>query len=215
MSRRKRPQKLSPRRRTARYLGRKALAALAVPLVLIALCLADRWFGTARTGSDDRRTYDGCSFTVTRVVDGDTLDVDAPDAQRAHTRIRLWGVDTPETVKPNTPPQHFGREAGDFTRRTCTGKLVRLELGPHRTRDRYGRLLAYVYLPDGRLLNSVLVEAGYGYADPRFGHSRLAEFHRLQSKARRARAGLWKDVTPADLPYYYRDKLKLPAPPPG
>ncbi len=192
-----------------RYTGRKGLAALLIVAVLAGLGIADRrgWFG--RTEEPDFAKYDGKSFLVPHVSDGDTLDVDVPDGTHQHTRIRLWGVDTPETVKPNTPVQHFGPEASAFTKKVAMGQAVRLELNPVHTRDKYGRLLAYVYLPDGRMLNRVLVEEGYGYADPRFEHKYKAEFHRLQNDAKAARRGLWKDIKPSDLPDYYSD-MKLP-----
>jgi len=118
-------------------------------------------------------------------------------------------VDTPETVKPDTPPQHFGPQATALVKAVALNANVRLELDPADTRDRYGRLLAYVYLPDGRMLNRVLVEGGYGYADPRFNHRHKSDFSRLQRQAMKARRGLWKDVKPEDLPRYYKD-LKLP-----
>ncbi len=79
---------------------------------------------------------------VVRVVDGDTIEVrlDGRDED-----VRLIGVDTPETVKPDTPVQCFGERASHFTKRRLTGKRVRLVFGVER-RDVYGRLLAYVYL---------------------------------------------------------------------
>ena len=68
--------------------------------------------------------------------------------------VRLIGVDTPETVHPQKPVEYFGKEASAFTKRMAEGKTVRLEDDPQCTnRDRYGRLLRYVYLPDGKLLN--------------------------------------------------------------
>ena len=154
--------------------------------------------------------YDGKTFLVVNVVDGDTLDVGVPDGKFGRTRIRLWGVDTPETVKPNTPPQHFGLEASEFVKRTCQDETVTLRLEPRQTRDKHNRLLAYVILSDGRMLNRALIEAGYGYADLRFRHKHMTEFKRLQREAKQARRGLWKNPTNSDLPYYYRDKLKLP-----
>jgi len=174
--------KLSGRRRRLRVAARKARWP-AVALVVVALIIvADRagLFGLrpAPTG-DDYRRYHGKSFRVVRVIDGDTLDVDAPDGRRGHTRIRLWGVDTPETRHPQKGVQHFGPEAAAFTRRACEGNTVRLELAPRRTRDRYRRLLAYVFLPDGRLLNRELVRLGFGYADPRYRHPYREEFLRL------------------------------------
>jgi endonuclease YncB( thermonuclease family) len=163
----------------------------------------------------DYPRYHGREVRVTHVVDGDTLDVDLYDPLNddSETRIRLWGVDTPETVKPNTPPQHFGPEATAATRRWCKGKTVTLELVKGDTRGKYKRLLAYVVLPDGETLNARLVRKGLAYADPRFEHPRREEYLRLQAIAVRDRAGLWKDVTPADLPYYFQGRLPDPAPP--
>ena len=64
--------------------------------------------------------------------------------RQSGARLRLWGVNTSETVKPNTPPQHFGKEASDYTKAACLGKTVRLELIEGHTRDKYERLLGYV-----------------------------------------------------------------------
>jgi micrococcal nuclease len=81
--------------------------------------------------------------TVTRVVDGDTLVVDIAGRK---DRVRLIGVDTPETVHPNKPVEYFGKEASAFTRQLCEGKQVVLrdELGGQ-DRDKYGRLLRYCH----------------------------------------------------------------------
>jgi micrococcal nuclease len=161
------------------------------------------------------RTYHDKSFKV-HVIDGDTLDIDVRDEVLGKdvTRIRLWGVDTPETVGPNTPKQHFGPEAARFTKDLCIDKTVRLELAKgHKTRDRYGRLLAYVFIAPtaGKrevCLNIELIRQGYGYADPRFAHPRKVEFRNLQRLARKNRVGLWADARIEDLPYYYRGKIK-------
>ncbi|MCD6304354.1 MAG: thermonuclease family protein [Planctomycetes bacterium] len=205
-------RKLTDRQRRGRYLAR-GLRLPAVALLLVAaLVLGDRLglFGTSplQLAGDDYARYNGRSFPVARVVDGDTLDIRAADRGRSVTRVRLWGVDTPETKHPDKPVQHFGPEAEAFTRRLCGGKVVKLELLPGRTRGRYGRLLAYVFLPDGTMLNRRLVRLGYAYADPRYDHPLMAEFLRLEKAARRQRLGLWKDVKPSDLPYY---KKKQPA----
>ncbi len=178
-------------------------------MAIFLLVLVDRFgvFGLAR--KPDGQKYDGVSFRVTRAIDGDTIKLAVPDGQKSTTTVRLWGVDTPETKKPNTPVQHFGPEAAAATARMTEGKTVRLELYPLDTRDRYGRLLAYVYLPDGRMLNRVLIVEGFGLADPRYDHKYKSEFTRLQREAIKARRGLWKDATPADLPYHSRN-IKLP-----
>jgi len=199
------------RRRLLRRAGRLAVAATLV----IALVLADRAGLFARRPLDDRAKYDGVTCRVVRVIDGDTLDVAIPDGRYDNTRIRLWGVDTPEAVHPDKPTQHFGAEASAFTRQLALDEQVTLQLEPTgRTRDNkeYNRLLAYVILPDGRMLNRVLIAQGYGYADPRYDHQFAADFAKVQASARAARVGLWRAVANDDLPFYYRHKLELPPP---
>src|SRR5690606_19653965 len=103
----------------------------------------------------------------------DTLDIAAADGDMATTRIRLIGVDTPETQHPTGGPMYYGQEATDFAKRLAEGRQVTVLLDTvSDERDRYGRLLAYVVLPDGRVLNEVMIREGYGYADSRFRHSR-------------------------------------------
>ena len=207
------PKRLSARQRRWRYFVRRAAWVVAIAGVLAGSAWADRagMFGRAPRG--DWETYHDRQFKVVRVIDGDTIDVDHPDGRYSTTRIRLWGVDTPETVKRDTPVQHFGPEATKFARRAVLGKTVTLKLYRLRPRGSYGRLLAYVIGPDGKSLNEAIISTGHGYADPRpqFPHPHQREYRRLQAKAMKAGLGLWKDVTDADLPYYYRGKLKLPA----
>ena len=197
------------RQRRWGYARRKAAWTAVIALALGLLAYGDRrgLFGFAPT--PDLQKYHNNFFPVVHVVDGDTLDLDIPDGDWPHTRVRLWGVDTPETVKPNTPVQYFGPQASQFTKRLAQEQTVRVELEPGHTRDKYGRLLAFIILPDGRMLNSVLIEEGYGYADPRYEHSRKSEFARLQKQAMEARVGLWENIRNEDLPYYYKDHLKL------
>ena len=93
--------------------------------------------------------------TVERVIDGDTVVLDGGE------RVRLIGVDTPETVHPTKPVERFGREASEFTKSMAEGQRVRLEYESGGDReDRYGRTLAYVYLGDGTLLNREIIEQG-------------------------------------------------------
>jgi micrococcal nuclease len=212
-------------------------------LIVLALIVADRMgvFGTSgdlnrerdrknrsrkyRPGSAaikrnyaaDMQTYHDKAFRVAKVVDGDTLDVSQVDAlmDKPVTRIRLLGVDTPETVKPNTPVQHFGPQASEFASKFCLRRTVRLELIKDRnTRDKYGRLLAYVHSDPSeridRCLNAELIRQGYGYADPRYPHPRKAAFAALQLNARKNDIGLWAKAGRKDLPYYYQEgKFKL------
>ena len=121
---------------------------------------------------------------VERVVDGDTIVV------RGVGRVRLIGVDTPETVDPRRPVEFFGREASAFTKRLLEGRRVRLEYDRERN-DRFGRTLAYVYLRDGTFANAEIVRRGYGHAYTRFPFRHLERFRRLEREAREAGRGLW------------------------
>lgn len=126
-------------------------------------------------------------YVVKRVVDGDTIKVQGVGT------IRLIGVDTPETVHPKKPVERFGREASRFTKELLTGKKVRLEYDFEKT-DRYNRVLAYVYLEDGTLVNAEIIKRGYGHAYTRFPFKRLEEFRKLERDARLAKRGLWADA---------------------
>ena len=153
----------------------------------------------------DLDKYHGKTFTVVNVVDGDTFDIDIPDGRHQYTRIRLLGIDTPETFSDGSGPMYFGPEAAEFTKKLILGKSVTVYLdSPNPTRGKYGRLLAYVKLPDGGFLNEVLLTEGYAYADSRFSHSFYNKYKQLQSRARSSKKGLWQDVTPDQLPAWLR-----------
>ena len=159
----------------------------------------------------DTKKYHGGTFTVSNVVDGDTMDIDVPDGEYEHTRIRLWGIDTPESKSPKVGVMYFGPEAAEFTRNVVLGRDVRIYLDEgNRTRGYYGRVLAYVQLPDGRFLNEVLVSQGYAYADVRFRHSNYNKYKQLESAARGQQKGLWAAVTREQLPQWLqREKPNL------
>jgi micrococcal nuclease len=93
---------------------------------------------------------------VIKAVDGDTLRLEMNGVPQT---VRLIGVDTPETVHPFLGVEPFGPEASAFTKELVTGKEVALEFDIGR-RDRYGRLLVYAILPDGRELNLLLAQSG-------------------------------------------------------
>jgi len=127
----------------------------------------------------------GANVLVQRVVDGDTLLL------ADHTRVRLLGVDTPETKRPDTPVEPFGPEASEFTRRHVEGRYVRLEFDKERY-DKYGRVLAYVYLDDW-FLNQALLRAGLGRAITNHPYSESMKrlFRAAEDEARRAHRGIW------------------------
>jgi endonuclease YncB( thermonuclease family) len=155
----------------------------------------------APSQQDDFERYHDRSFRVVHVVDGDTLDIDALDGDKPRTRIRLWGVDTPEVARAGKPDMHFGPEASRFAGETLEGRKVHVVLSPLNTRDRYNRLLAYIFLERGGVMfNELLIEQGYAYADPRFDHHYRDQFRATEQRARRAGVGLWGNVTPDDMP---------------
>lgn len=137
-------------------------------------------------------------YRVTRVVDGDTLELNR------RIRVRLIGVDTPESRYNKKLARDaarssresgviiaLGKKAADFTRGLCFGKVVRLEYDVERT-DRYGRTLAYVYLKDGTFVNARILEEGYGQVMTVPPNVKYAEqFLGFQRRAREKRAGLW------------------------
>ncbi|MHC4418265.1 MAG: thermonuclease family protein, partial [Planctomycetota bacterium] len=135
----------------------------------------------------------------------DTVDIDVEDGEYEHTRIRLWGVDTPETKHPQTGVMHFGPEAADFTTKLALSKEVTVYLDTeNRTRGYYGRLLAYVQLSDSDFLNELLLTEGFAYADLRFDHSLYNKYKQLEAGARSQKKGLWKEVTSDQLPEWRR-----------
>lgn len=126
---------------------------------------------------------------VVRVVDGDTL-VLAPNE-----KVRLIGVDTPETVHPKKAVQCFGKDAKAFARSLLEGRSIRLSLDERYTKqhhkDKFGRTLGYVFLADGRMVNAELIRQGYAHAYTRFPFRYLGEFRELERDARQNGQGLW------------------------
>ncbi|WP_456272387.1 thermonuclease family protein [Bacillus sp. AK031] len=125
--------------------------------------------------------------TVTRVIDGDTLEVQFNGKQED---VRLLLIDTPETVHPNKPVEKFGPEASQFVKQTLTGKEVGIKVGSEE-RDQYGRLLAYVFI-DGetiqeKLLRKGLAKTAYLYNDL----TMLDQFHKAQDEAISQKLGVW------------------------
>lgn len=129
---------------------------------------------------------------VVKVVDGDTVDV---DLNGKTTRLRLIGINSPETLDPRKPVECFGIEASNEAKKLLTGKFVKLESDDSQDNiDRYGRLLRYVYLEDGTSFNKEMIELGfaneYTYQTP---YKYQKEFKEAEAKARTDKRGLWAD----------------------
>lgn len=161
-----------------------------VPLRAVAEMLDKEvgWDQETRTASINDKTT--LTAKVKRVVDGDTLVVDLNGQEE---RVRLIGVDTPESVHPDdTKNIEAGKIASDFTKSKLEGKEVELEFDVQE-RDHYGRLLAYVYL-DGVMFNKTLLEEGYARVatiPPNVKY--VNDFTKIQEEARKNNKGFWSE----------------------
>ncbi|MGQ9622579.1 MAG: thermonuclease family protein [Candidatus Caldatribacteriaceae bacterium] len=124
-------------------------------------------------------------YLVVRVIDGDTIELSNGE------KVRYIGINTPELHHPQKGVEYFAKEAYDANRRMVEGKKVRLEFDVEK-RDRYGRLLAYVYV-DGIMVNEWLVANGYAQVATFPPNVKYAErFLSLEREARRLKLGLWE-----------------------
>lgn len=136
----------------------------------------------------------GVYYTVTKITDGDTIHID----MNGHNEtIRFIGINTPETVDPRRPVQCFGKEASARMKELASGQIVRLEYDDSQSvRDAYDRILAYVYLEDGQMLNRKMIAEGYAYEYTyMMPYKYQKEFRDLQTLARTSKRGLWSDET--------------------
>lgn len=133
-------------------------------------------------------------YRVVKVVDGDTLDVDIDGKTE---RLRLIGIDTPETVDPRKSVQCFGVQASNKAKELLTGQYVQLESDESQgERDKYKRLLRYVILPDGTNFNKYMISEGYAHEytyDEAYKYQ--ADFKQAEIDARNANKGLWSPDT--------------------
>lgn len=128
-------------------------------------------------------------YPVSEVVDGDTIVVNTGGHKET---VRLIGMDTPETKDPRKPVQCYGENAHQKTQALIGSQSVRLEADPADSdRDKYHRLLRYVYLPDGTFVNMELVKQGYAFAYTVFPNSKLDQFRAAEADARQQNLGLW------------------------
>ncbi|MGF7228470.1 MAG: thermonuclease family protein [Candidatus Saccharibacteria bacterium] len=133
-------------------------------------------------------------YPIDHFIDGDTIAVNMNGTVES---VRFIGVDTPETHKPNTPVQCYGEAAAAFTKQQIGSGSVRLKSDSESTnRDRYNRLLRYVYLPNGELLDEKLVTEGYGFAYTQFPFTKSAAFVRDEDSAKAMSKGLWGSCKP-------------------
>lgn len=126
---------------------------------------------------------------VVDIVDGDTIKVMVESDEET---VRLLGVDTPETKDPRRGVQCFGRMASEYTKQMLMGQAVKLVTDPmEQNRDSFGRLLRYVYLLDGTMINESLVANGYAFVFEKYPTSRTERLKVLEQRAKSRNLGLW------------------------
>ncbi len=128
------------------------------------------------------------SITVLRAVDGDTLEVSMENG--AKEKVRVLGIDTPETVDPRKEVQCFGKDASQKMKDLLVGKVVTLIRDPAQDKDVYKRLLRYVDL-NGTDIGAQMIREGYAYSYKKYPHPRLSEYNALELQARESARGLW------------------------
>ena len=178
-----------------RYYKKRPYYLIGMMLVTLGVII---WFAQARgwlnsAGHQLVANQPG-TYAVDHFVDGDTIAVNMNGAVE---KVRFIGVDTPETHKPNTPVQCYGPNAAAYTQTRIGSQRVRLVSDPLSTdRDRYNRLLRYVYLSDGTNLNEALIQNGYGFYYPYFPFSKATQFSADEQLAISTHRGLWAACKP-------------------
>jgi len=147
---------------------------------------------TTQTTAPTTATTKSEPFSVIKVVDGDTLSI---DMNGISTTLRLIGINTPETVDPRKPVECFGVEASNKAKEILTGQKVKIETDSTQGNyDKYGRLLAYVFLSDGTNFNKFMVADGYAYEYTyNLPYKYQYEFKSAEQQAQSQKKGLWAD----------------------
>jgi micrococcal nuclease len=139
-------------------------------------------------------------YSVIEVIDGDTTQSEINGKVES---IRLIGIDAPEVANPYSKEECFGEEASSKMKELLAGKKVSLVLDASVSdRDKYGRLLRYVFLPDGEFINAELVKGGYAFNYAYENFQYLNYFNDLEKQAKESRLGLWG----SGCDYYFETK---------
>ncbi len=156
------------------YRVRKYLFFFGLAILLVSAGNSERW------------------HTVKRVVDDHTVVLDNG------VKVRLPGVDTPETVHPNKPVEYYGKEASVYTKKHLEGKRVKIVFDNPENKiytDKYERWVVYVYLQDGTLFNAKLIRDGYAHVYTKYPFSKMEKFSKLEREAKDAKRGIWRELS--------------------
>lgn len=176
-------------------------SALLVLIIFYVFNPSARDLSTFTANLKRNRLIDNCVQNATstshviEVIDGDTIEVLTPTC--GVERVRMIGINTPETVDPNRPVQCFGHEASDRAKAILSDKDVTIKGDPSQDeRDKYGRLLAYVFLPDGSFFNEEMIRDGYAYEYTYLlPYQYQKEFRQAEAEAKTEQKGLWSPAT--------------------
>jgi micrococcal nuclease len=171
--------------------------SLFILLILIGLGIFAYMYPTSTPITQSQQTPNKFSLktgAVTHITDGDTFDVMINGNK---SRVRMLGINTPESVDPRRPVECFGREASNYLKGLIDNKQVRLEQDPDKTdTDEYGRLLRYVFLGDTNI-NEQMIRDGYAYEYTYKSEKYMYQnqFKQAEKFARENKLGLWADDT--------------------
>jgi micrococcal nuclease len=173
-----------------RRFRRRPSASMLLTLALIVFVVLRLWRAFSLPLPRTEPLLEEQPYQVQRIVDGDTIIVHSLDGSTEH-RIRLLGMDTPETVRPGHAIEAWGPEATLFTQDFCKAGVVHFRLGRRRI-DRYKRYLAWIYVDD-QLLNAELVRAGLAKTThyPGESSSLTRILKQAEEEARAAKRGIW------------------------
>jgi micrococcal nuclease len=176
-----------------RYRRSHGWTGLIVFLIALAITIGQQQ-GWIRSAGQAAEINQPGLYGIDHFVDGDTIAVKMNGKVE---KVRFIGIDTPETHKPNAPVQCYGPAAAAYTKTLIGSQKVRLGSDSQSTdRDRYNRLLRYVYLPDGTLVNEKLIQGGYAFYYPYFPFTKSDQFSQDQAAAKSANKGVWGNCTP-------------------
>lgn len=167
--------------------GQKLIGS-GIAILLLGFAMLYGYLGQPDQGSEE-------TYKVAKVIDGDTIEIDRYGKIET---VRLIGIDTPETVDPRKPVQCFGKEASDNSKALLQGKSVRVETDPLvGERDKYNRLLAYVWLDNNQLVNQLLISGGFAheYTYRSQSYKYQDQFKQAEMAAKESGTGLWSDST--------------------
>lgn len=192
----------------ARRRRRKTVLTAIIGLIAAIIIAADH-AGYFKTPPDapPPTEFNDKTFTVSRVIDGDTVII-VPPGGGGPTNVRLLGIDAPEMhFHTDEQPDFWAEHSTQWLTQQVEGKTVLIRTNPPKERDQYDRLLAYVIVDGTRNISLESLSAGESYADRRFSHPLKKDFEQAEAQAQRSGQGLWKNVKESQMPPWRQRRL--------